>query len=150
APPWFFTATERNVILRRAQDNTPVKRIILQRAVQYALGLLVRLTTDSIMLKSNKLITKRSETMKKNHLIIALVMLMSASLCLAQASKQRKSRKSSTAKAAQTHVMPACSIGDIRITSKAKGTRCLHLVSVPPVGEPPPEGLFVACPYPQK
>jgi hypothetical protein len=88
--------------------------------------------------------------MKKNHLIIALVMLMSASLCLAQASKQRKSRKSSTAKAAQTHVMPACSIGDIRITSKAKGTRCLHLVSVPPVGEPPSEGLFVACPYPQK
>ncbi len=48
--------------------------------------------------------------MKKNPLIITLVMLISASLCFAQADKQRKSRKPSTAKAAQTDVMLSSTI----------------------------------------
>jgi hypothetical protein len=85
--------------------------------------------------------------MKRNHLIIVLVLLISASLCFAQR-KHRKSHKPSTANA-RTAVMPACPAGEIRIVSKANGTRCLRLVSVPPVGEPTGE-FFVACPYPAK
>jgi len=81
--------------------------------------------------------------MKKSHLVTSLVLLMLGLPCFAQANKQEKSQKS-------PDVTPACSVGQISIKSKAKGTRCLPLVSVPPVGDPPPQGIVVACPYPQK
>jgi hypothetical protein len=43
-----------------------------------------------------------------------------------------------------------CAQGYVGVTFKTRGARCIRIVLAPPTTDPPVDGLFVVCPYPQR